>query len=99
MAQRKTCLVNGKTVQLSESAFKLAERYFGAIEVEPIEIQPPFELKKPLIMPPKNVIDPAKAEPMRVEARVGKTGEAKVIVSPAKEEVKKTAPKPKTKKK
>ena len=80
MAKTVTCVVNGKTVHLSERAFEVAKRYYGAVLVEPVIIEPPFELKnKPLILPPKNI---SVGEPIKIEAKVSRDGVAEVKESP-----------------
>lgn len=81
MAKTVTCVVNGKTVHLSERAYEVAKRYYGAVLVEPVIIEPPFELKnKPLILPPKNI---SVGEPIKIEAKVSRDGVAEVKESPA----------------
>jgi len=52
MAEKKIkCLVNGRTVTLTEQAFKLAKRHFGAISEDELQRAKPVELQKPLIKP------------------------------------------------
>ena len=45
------CLVNGKKRVLSEVAYKLAKRHFGAVSEEDLKLTKPVELTKPLIKP------------------------------------------------
>jgi hypothetical protein len=44
-------VINGKTISLSEAAFKVAKRFYGATSEEELRLSKPVELSKPLIKP------------------------------------------------
>ena len=44
-------IINGKTITLSEAAFKVAKRFYGAVSEEELRLSKPVELSRPLIKP------------------------------------------------
>ena len=59
-------IINGKTISLSEAAFKVAKRFYGAVSEEELRLTKPIELSKPLIKPtmkPIIIKPPLKAVP------------------------------------
>ena len=44
-------VINGKTISLSEAAFKVAKRFYGATSEEELQLSKPTELTRPLIKP------------------------------------------------
>jgi len=51
MASKVKCIINGKSHLLSEAAFKVAKRFYGAVSEEELKLSKPVELSKPLIKP------------------------------------------------
>lgn len=52
MLEKKVkAIVNGKTVMLSEAAFKIAKRFYNASSEEELRLAKPVELTRPLIKP------------------------------------------------
>jgi len=80
MANTVKCLVKGKVITLSHSAFELAKEYYGAVKHEEIVLQKPEELRMPIIQPPK-LLKKAEPEPPIVE-KVEPVIKPDVIVAP-----------------
>jgi hypothetical protein len=81
-------IINGKTITLSEAAFKVAKRFYGAVSEEELKLSKPTELSKPLIKPtmkPIIIKPPLKAVP---EVKLPEVTEG----DPATEEVKASEP-------
>ena len=56
MAKEKIkCVVRGKILELSPTAYEMAKEYFGAAEVSDLNISKPIELSKPILIPKINV--------------------------------------------
>jgi len=52
MADKKIrAIINGKTISLSEAAFKVAKPFYGAVSEEELKTSKPIELSRPLIKP------------------------------------------------
>jgi hypothetical protein len=87
MASKVKCIINGKSHFLSEAAFKVAKRFYGAVSEEELKLSKPVELSKPLIKPTMNptIIKP----PLKVpEVKVPEVTEG----DPATVEVKASVP-------
>lgn len=59
--------VNGKSVRMSEAAFKIASKHFGASKRMAVTKEVPIELKK---APPKLPITPSIKEPVKAEVNL-----------------------------
>jgi len=56
MAKEKIkCVVRGKILELSPTAYEMAKDYFGAAKVSDLNISKPIELSKPILIPKINV--------------------------------------------
>ena len=56
MAKEKIkCVVRGKILELSPTAYEMAKDYFGAAKVSDLNITKPIELSKPILIPKINV--------------------------------------------
>ena len=56
MAKEKIkCVVRGKIMELSPTAYEMAKDYFGAAKVSDLNITKPIELSKPILIPKINV--------------------------------------------
>ena len=56
MAKEKIkCVVRGKILELSPTAYAMAKDYFGAAKVSDLNITKPIELSKPILIPKINV--------------------------------------------
>ena len=56
MAKEKIkCVVRGKILELSPTAYEMAKEYFGAAKVSDLNITKPIELSKPILIPKINV--------------------------------------------
>ena len=56
MAKEKIkCVVRGKILELSPTAYEMAKDYFGAAKVSDLNITKPIELSKPILTPKINV--------------------------------------------
>jgi len=57
MADKKIkAIINGKMITLSEAAFKVAKRFYGAVSETELQLSKPVELSKPLIKPTMNPV-------------------------------------------
>ena len=101
MAKEKIkCVVRGKILELSPTAYEMAKDYFGAAKVSDLNITKPIELSRPILIPKINV----KVEKPE-ELNIKKTELANILDTPppagpmvAEQPVKKVT-KPRTKKK
>ena len=56
MAKEKIkCVVRGKILELSATAYEMAKDYFGAAKVSDLNITKPIELSRPILIPKINV--------------------------------------------
>ena len=78
MAKEKIkCVVRGKILELSPTAYEMAKEYFGAVKVSDLNISKPIELSKPILIPKINV----KVEKPE-ELTIKKTEAAKILDAP-----------------
>lgn len=94
MADKITCVVNGKIQKLTPSAFKIARSKYGAVSEEEVAARKPEELKRPLMKPviikppmkePEVIAPPEgdpKAEPIVAETAPIISGDPKVTETP-----------------
>lgn len=104
MADKITCVVNGKIQKLTPSALKIARRFYGAVSEEEVAARKPEELKRPLMKPV--IIKPPMKEPEMIKPPEGdpkseQTVDSTAIVSgdPKTAEASTPAPRPKAEKK
>ena len=94
MAKEKVkCMVRGKILELSPTAYEMAKEYFGAAKVSDLNITKPIELSKPILIPKINVKVEKPEELLQKPATEVKQPEVKETVP----EVRKVT-KPRTKK-
>ena len=68
MAKEKIkCVVRGKILELSPTAYEMAKEYFGAAKVSDLNISKPIELSKPILIPKINVKVEKPEELTRIE--------------------------------
>ena len=85
-------LVNGKIIESTQEAFKVAKQYFGAVLVADAVPEKPVELIKPLITPPKlKIISPEVPAEVKATTEPVKTAEPVAAKKPARKPVKKPA--------
>ena len=68
MAKEKIkCVVRGKILELSPTAYEIAKEHYGAVKVSDLNISKPIELSKPILIPKINVKVEKPEELTRIE--------------------------------